>query len=50
MGEIFQTLPTQRVQHHKAFHHRRFIVATLPLLDMHLPLDAGRHSAVTRRL
>ena len=42
MAEIFQTFPTQRIEHHKAFHHRSFVVASLPLLDMHLSLDAGR--------
>jgi hypothetical protein len=40
--EVFQAFPAQGVEHHKAFHHRGFIVAAVSLLDMHLASNAGR--------
>jgi hypothetical protein len=42
MREIFQALPAQRVQHHKTFHDRGFIVAAVALLDLYLAPNAGR--------
>ena len=48
--EIFQTLPTQRIQHHKAFYHGRFIVPTVPLLEVQQPLDTGRQPQGTESL
>jgi hypothetical protein len=42
--EIIQTIPTQRLQHQKALHVRRFVKSALPLLHSQMALRTLRYT------
>ena len=50
VGKVVHPIAAQRIQHHKAFHHRGFVVAALPLLDLHMLTHAGQHAQGAKRL
>jgi len=48
--EVVNAFAAHRVQDHEAFYQRRFVVAALPLLDLHVFLHQRRQSQRPERL